>query len=191
MLRKNGLLISACVVLILSFLAQRTGQTGIYAKSWVDLGRVLQYMAVWLGVLWVSVTGIYPVFFAKKCPYCSHNFWHPSVLEKSESTVYGGGFDSEGAGLPPIIKRTYSCPKCDYQRWFHKVPEVIWGLPYIPKRVAVSLNPTEMEKVDRIYDKAREDIVKNTPYKTYDDWKAYLLRLQGTDGERPGKQDIR
>jgi hypothetical protein len=71
------------------------------------------------------------------------------------------------------------------------VPEVIWGLPYIPKRVGVALNPTEMEKVDRIYDKARGDIVKNTPYKTYDDWKAYLRRLQSTDGEKHGKPDTR
>ena len=190
MLRKNGLLISACVVLILSLLTARTGQGGVYAKSWSDLGQVMRYVATMLGVLWVVVTGIYPVFLAKKCPDCSHRFWHPSVLEKSESTVFGGGFDAEGAGLPPIIKRTYSCPKCGYQRWLHRVPEVIWGLPYIPKVTAVMMNPTEMEKVDRIYDKAREDIVKNTPYKTYEEWKRYLGRLKSTDGERRGRLNI-
>ncbi len=188
MLKKNGLLIAACVVLGLSYVVGMTGQASVYAKSWRDLEQVMRSIAIMLGVLWVVVTGIYPVFFARKCPDCSNSFWHPSVLEKSESTVYGGGFDTEGAGLPPIIKRTYCCPKCGYQRWLHKVPEVIWGLPYIPKRHGAPLmNPTEIEKVDRIYDKAREDIVKNTPYKTYEEWKYYLESLKSTDGEKRGR----
>jgi len=163
-----------------------------------QLPGLLTILVVGLVVLWATVRYLAPMAGAK-CPNCSRSWLFPVNCVTSEVEVYHGGFDDAGDTLPPIIERTYSCPRCGYKRVRYAVigshgaasKHGTGGGAAYTRREAVdpmiSLNPKELDWYQKIQEQNARTQSKTARFHSYDEWKAFLDGLKMKEREEGRK----
>lgn len=140
--------------------------------------RVFSYT---LALIWLAQAFVFP-HFSVKCPDCSTNPLLPVATEKHDTTVFPGGIDDDGFTLPPIVERTWVCPRCGYRKITYVVPE-----DYRPGRVlptvGARLNPRETEKMELLFERWRETYKKTARFHSYEEWKQFFDNLKSAERE--------
>ncbi len=160
------------------------------SKGWagITFSNYLRIMGITLSLVWFGWAFIAPLF-GVKCPDCSTNPLLPVVCDIKDRVVFAGGLDVEGYSLPPIVERSYVCPKCGYTKIRYIVPHSHRSASV---RDTIDLMPSGWDlskkfNMERLLDRRRDERANLATFKTFDEWKVFYEQLKLKEGEeRPG-----
>lgn len=157
------------------------------------LPTVLALTAILTVSTWLVITLVLPQVFGVKCPDCRGILGLRVVTKHQDKLVYAGGFDKNGDSLPPILERTYICPRCGYQKITYAIAEghregnVKWvaghSVLHRASSVAPLYNPKEMDWYEKMQAKWEQSPERIQQFETYDEWKEYFQRLKDSERE--------
>jgi len=161
---------------------------GCTTHEWtgVTFANFLRILSVVLMGLWFAWIFVLPQF-GVKCPECTTNPLLPVLMEKQETTIFPGGLDAQGRTLPPIIERSWICPRCGFAKVCYVIPEsyraeMVRSLADVSPS-SIFMSPKEFDKIERLFEKWQEGRKKTVYFESIAEWKAFYNELKRREGE--------